>query len=77
MLHFHSPLKNWTLDSQHLFAQCSARKHWSFPFKDFIYYLSNRTECNAQLFSLWSSSLAERSKDVRQSWTVKELKCPK
>lgn len=78
---FHSHLKNWKLDLEHLklylFAQCSAGKHWSFLFKDLIYYLSNGTEFNTQLFSHWSSFLAEVNKYVRQSWTVKELKCPK
>lgn len=49
----------------YLFSHCSARKHWSFPFKDLIYYLSNGTEFNTRLFSHWSSFLAEVSMSGR------------
>lgn len=74
-------LKNWKLDWDHLklylSAPCSARKHWSFPFKDLVYYLSNGAEFNTQAFSHWGSFLAEVSTYIRKTWTVKELKCSK
>lgn len=67
--HAFSHLKNWKLDLEHLkfylFAHRSARKHWSFPFKDLIYYLSNGTECNTQLFFHWASFSAEVSMSGR------------
>lgn len=72
--HVLSHLKNWKLGLEHLklysFPQCSARKHWSFPFKDLIYYLSNGTEFNTQLFFHWGSLLAE----VSMSGRVGQLK---
>lgn len=62
-------LNHLTLGFEHLrfylFSHCSARKHWSFPFKDLIYYLSNGTEFNTRLFSHWSSFLAEVSMSGR------------